>query len=544
MEATYEIDKLRSEKKALECKLAGHSEQVTRPESSYVKSLKTEIRQLHQKRQEEVQALQDKLKWYLGNQKLIDSIQSQLEQKDSEIESLKKQLENEREKIASIPKDPESKPPAGKLSSRRRSALKDSRVKELEKQVEELQDTIASKHPDSLSQLIKSAQPSNDQIKEMRLLRKTIVDLEADASAKDVATIGKIRSLRQEHDKVELGLKQRIADLEKSMKDAKKDSRYRPTTKVREIERQLDDSRRAHKKQVAELKGEIRSLGDELSDLRARGGSVNSRRASRRSLRRSSKPKHFRKRGEIERESTSISTGGLEQIHDAMEQEMVRLRSDLSDAKADVRREREKNASLYDESTRTRQRETDQLDQIRHLQDKLSSTYTQTRSPESSVFELERLKAEHDRSIDRLKDEYEGKLGEMENTLLRQTSERDLSGGSRFDQKLRDLETERSILRDKVVDLEFTLENTRSPPERAEYSRLCTKIDQLEERARRRETELQTVVNESRKDSRFERLNSRRHFEDALHNKSKTISVFREELDALLLDLGEIKRSL
>ena len=92
------------------------------------------MQELHVK---ESQTLQNKLKWYVANQKVISVYESEAEQKDSQIVALKRMLKQGQHGDGD-----------------------GHRVRELERQVEKLERELLSKHPDPVANLVRANKPT------------------------------------------------------------------------------------------------------------------------------------------------------------------------------------------------------------------------------------------------------------------------------------------------------------------------------------------------------------------------------------------------
>jgi hypothetical protein len=94
----------------------------------------------------------------------------------------------------------------------------------LETQVQELQDALAAKHPDSLSALLRAAQPPLAESRAVAKLTARVHALETASVAADEAHTRTLRSLRQRHDEVKQMFDARVAKL------AAKLARYEPSS--------------------------------------------------------------------------------------------------------------------------------------------------------------------------------------------------------------------------------------------------------------------------------------------------------------------------
>lgn len=77
-------------------------------------------------------------------------------------------------------------------------------------QLEEADAALARRHPDSLANLIRAAKPTAEEAEAVKALRAQVGDLEAKATDAEEAATRRLHALRQEMDKMKLGVRQTV----------------------------------------------------------------------------------------------------------------------------------------------------------------------------------------------------------------------------------------------------------------------------------------------------------------------------------------------
>ena len=153
----------------------------------------------------EVDSLEKKLKFYTKNQELLSTQADKAREQGAMISKLKDQLHAQRS-----------------ARGGRRDPRDIQRIKELELQVRELGDTTNRRNPDSLSNLIRAARPSENV--EARLasadsqVRRLQDELDSEREKHELAT----RDMKQKFDKLMLGHQEQIEFIQGQIKDSTK----------------------------------------------------------------------------------------------------------------------------------------------------------------------------------------------------------------------------------------------------------------------------------------------------------------------------------
>ena len=91
------------------------------------------------------------------------------------------------------------------------SISKNHHVRELEMALVDMQDSLRKRNPDSVANLIRAATVSETVQEERRQYQQTISDLKQDLADAKESYDKKLRSLRQEHEKIKLQFETRLA---------------------------------------------------------------------------------------------------------------------------------------------------------------------------------------------------------------------------------------------------------------------------------------------------------------------------------------------
>jgi len=194
--------------------------------------------------QEQNQGLRSKLEWYAENQTLIEASERDRKELRLQIAALLKELRKrgmDKTSVhtlmstASSPSSKHTTPDkanngdsddenladttaiSGSARSSRRAHADVKKIKELEETVIDLQDSLRKRNPDSVSNLVRAAAMSEEALAERKLL-----DADVEAARKELSEARedfemRLRSLRQEHEKVKTQYVNRIETLENAV---------------------------------------------------------------------------------------------------------------------------------------------------------------------------------------------------------------------------------------------------------------------------------------------------------------------------------------
>merc|ERR1719283_777066 len=131
----------------------------------------------------------------------------------------------------------------------------------LKKRVQDLEKMLSSKHPDSIANLLsmmkgsKTEENGSNESIIIQQLRDQIATLQDNLDHKDDETSTRLRALRQQNDRVQLQLKNKVSSLEAQITKSKRDKGFvRPNVRIRELEKQIGDLKAVHNKKINALK--------------------------------------------------------------------------------------------------------------------------------------------------------------------------------------------------------------------------------------------------------------------------------------------------
>ena len=285
-----EIDRLRAAKKELEARQAGVDLAQMQREYADVRQAEARLREAQLAHQRESASLRSKLAWYVENQQLLDEVEEQL----TAAAARAAQLEGCLAAVGVAPPPPPpppgtTMPPGADVATAlvaapaaRVDALTErerERLRSLEEQVTQLQSLLARRaggggggaggargrgsggRRASVGELIAAAGPSPEQEAKHVAMQQQLEQLEAQHDTAEKASQRRMRSLRQQHERVVAAHEAKAAALEAQLKQAKAEGggagggaggRTR-----RELERQVEEVRATLGKRVRELESKL-----------------------------------------------------------------------------------------------------------------------------------------------------------------------------------------------------------------------------------------------------------------------------------------------
>ena len=255
LELKHELDRVRSAKRTAEAHFAGVDIPSLQREGEKLREVERQLARAEDRHKEEVARLQKQIKWYVENQEIIDAADNL--------------VATQKEKIAQLEEELSSRPKGGKGKGKKGTGLgsrsEAARVKELETQVgtlkAELEEVLRKKHPNSLPQLIRAARPPIEENAAHAFLQQRVKSLEETLAEKEDEHAKRFRALRQGFERVKSQHETRLAELEVELAAKKKqlDVERKPHQRIKELERQLDDTRAFHTKKLRELNGKLQA---------------------------------------------------------------------------------------------------------------------------------------------------------------------------------------------------------------------------------------------------------------------------------------------
>lgn len=263
LDLKHELDRLRQSKRVADAKFAGIDVPALQREGERLQEVQQELDQAREKHQEEVAALHKQLAWYVENQEIIDKSDKLVATQREKIEQLEAELERRQGKSKGKGAKSSTKAPSTKVSSGISTRTDTARIKELEGQVgtlkAELEEVLRKKHPNSIPQLIRAARPPMEEHAAHAYMSTKIKTLESTLEQKEEEHAKRLRVLRQGFERVKAQHEQRLSQLEVELdaKTKKLELSEKPHLRVKELERQLDDTRSFYTKKLRELNSKL-----------------------------------------------------------------------------------------------------------------------------------------------------------------------------------------------------------------------------------------------------------------------------------------------
>nr|KAF6504357.1 centrosomal protein 162 [Rousettus aegyptiacus] len=261
-----EIKRLKQDKQALEVDLEKMKKErdQAKDQIAYATGEKLyEIKILEETHKQEISHLQKRLQWYAENQELLDKDATRLKEANEEIEKLKLEVEK-------------LKAESGNPSIQQKIRLKDraadvKKIQDLERQVKEMEGILKRRYPNSLPALILAASAAGDTVDRntVEFMEKRIKKLEADLEGKDEEAKKSLRTMEQQFQKMKIQYEQRLEEQEQllacKLKEAPQNQRDK--SRVKALEKELDDIKEAHQITVRNLEAEIDTLKHQNAEL-------------------------------------------------------------------------------------------------------------------------------------------------------------------------------------------------------------------------------------------------------------------------------------
>ncbi|ELW70114.1 Protein QN1 like protein [Tupaia chinensis] len=262
-----EIKRLKQDKQALEVdleKMKKERDQAKDQVAHATGEKLYEIKILEETHKQEVSRLQKRLQWYAENQELLDKDAVRLKEANEEIEKLKLEIE----KLKA-----ESGNPAIQQKIRLKDRAADAKkIQDLERQVKEMEGILKRRYPNSLPALILAASAAGDTVDKntVEFMEKRIKKLEADLEGKDEEAKKSLRTMEQQFQKVKILYEQRLEEQEQllacKLKEASQ-NQLDNSSRVKALEKELDDIKEAHQITVRNLEAEIEDLKHQNAEL-------------------------------------------------------------------------------------------------------------------------------------------------------------------------------------------------------------------------------------------------------------------------------------
>eukprot|EP00002_Diphylleia_rotans_P019120 TRINITY_DN3700_c0_g1_i13.p1 TRINITY_DN3700_c0_g1~~TRINITY_DN3700_c0_g1_i13.p1 ORF type:complete len:1598 (+),score=318.53 TRINITY_DN3700_c0_g1_i13:44-4837(+) len=194
---------------------------------------------------ERIADLERKIQWYAENQAIVDRSDALLREKDLMIHDLQNKLKAANQG---------GQGPPG-------NAHQAARIKELEKQVSHLDGLLKERQTNSIPAMIRATRATEDEKKATEALRAQTAHLEMENAELRQEMDKRIRSLRQEHDRIRFQYENKIKELETQVSKSKLDAKEKPanatSVRCKELEKQIEDIRTFYTKKVRTLEQKL-----------------------------------------------------------------------------------------------------------------------------------------------------------------------------------------------------------------------------------------------------------------------------------------------
>lgn len=248
-EMRLEIERLREGKKEAEQRAAGIDPAAVAEGDAAVDAMRSKLTAMQETMDDErkkstdtIKDLEDKLRWYVGNQELASRQDERVDDTMHENEQLRAELKAAKRDLA-----------VGTLRQRRGGqgeAAAKRRIRELEGEVSELKEAIKKQFPNSLPAMMIAAKPSPEETEAVVALKATIESLKTSLATKDKQMEKSLDSLRHEHDKLRIHYEGRLATTAAT-------SGTKATNRAKDLEKQVDELRAFYGKKVKDLQKKL-----------------------------------------------------------------------------------------------------------------------------------------------------------------------------------------------------------------------------------------------------------------------------------------------
>lgn len=242
LELRMELDTSKKERREAERRAAANDGTKVEAAELEARALRIQLKRQDEEHHELVRDMGRKIVWYVDNQTFNRAQEDLLKEQQDTIQQLRLKL-MEAESLVS--------------KSGVARTDKDRQIRHLQKQVQDLEAALREKHPNSIAQLIRSCQPPIQHsavFKEMQLKIQQLTDELKDRDTQSTAAIDR---LRVESDKVRSQYQSRLEKLEEEMRVRVLNAQ---TRKVKELEKQLSDSRKYYTDKLKEQEQTISLL--------------------------------------------------------------------------------------------------------------------------------------------------------------------------------------------------------------------------------------------------------------------------------------------
>ena len=550
------IDKLRSDYR----QLITENNYLTNAKVSGSYTEQQVIDQLNRSHKEEIDQLHEKLAWYAENQQIIEDVVRVKVELNSTISLLKKELKkrgvsaNDMKQIlettAAANKDDtnnETTTTSTSKSSSKRNPADIKKIKDLEKTIAELQESLLKRNPNSVASLIQAAKDSDS----VQIERKNNSD-DVAAMKKEVAELKemqekRLRSLRQEHEKVKAQYEKRINDVQAmaplvvtpSLAITQQKSKSGNTSiksltqalvRIKELEDDVEKVRTFYSKRVEEVQRKSESQMRALKRGDTEGADDEEVPIER--------EEEYKRRIKVLEEELHLKAGELSKVT----RENVDNKNEIMQLKGTNLLERIQllppvppsidNDTFARLNSSIKEKSSDDIE--KEIQERLFKLMSEFKANERSAnhnqdksksFIEQQLREEKESLMQKLMDEREAASKERSNLSLR----------------LREEEMRASSLGTEVINLRSQLSRP-STPQMAQFVSMENQILHLDSRLQRREKELMSAIDEGKIAAKMELGRLQAIHMQELREKDEQLVRFQVELESLVSSLKNVQK--
>eukprot|EP01083_Nonionella_stella_P166376 556095_1 len=519
-ELGIEINKLKEDNRSRQFKLDGMDKQSFDHESHVIAEFKKEAFKIQKKSQKQINELKRKLKWYIENQELIENLNQQIKHKNETIQSLKSsQASSPNQKQQTCRSTKKVKPNANEHRT----------IVILKKKVHDLEKLLSSKHPDSIANLmlVMNSNPNdNDEHQNMIItqLREEITNLQEALDGNEDETLSRLRGLRQQNDKIQLALKEKIKHLQQQWTQCKREKGFiRPSVKVKELNQQIVDLKqrlKIVKDKKYKSSSEIQVLNTQLSE-------------------KETTVQHLQMMLETEK-----------RLHNGLKTQIGSLQNQLKNTQ--FAGNQFETIDIDAGGTPTQFNQTDENKQLIYERNSLQKQLNMLRKThEATKITVHQLEREN---TDEKEHMYKEKIRIMEseiNEYKRQsavlTEKVELERG-KGEQAVKAMQTrlewtklEMEKTQQLIVKLQFELNHAKNTPSYVEYETLLRKLEKIEKRGSDRERELEETYTRLLMSNGDVEEQLTTKYENMITNKDQQIRSLQSELSVLMTAFDKIQ---
>ena len=273
-ELKFEIDRVRKAKKEMEAQLGGVDVPKMQSQAEDGKVFEKQIGDLKLAHEREKADLEARLAWYSENQEIVNKNDELLKAQDAKIQSLQHELE----KMASENQELNHQLDlSGANGETKQVKVLKKKIATLETQIKDIQS-----EPNVVRDLIRAAQPSAEESKEVEALHARIATLEKDATQLSEDAERRMRGLRQEMESQRTAYEKRMSTLQTSNKElsnklvAKGPAKDVAPLSSKDQQKQVGEVRTHYQKKIKELQRQLSETLEQLASVKAalerRGG--------------------------------------------------------------------------------------------------------------------------------------------------------------------------------------------------------------------------------------------------------------------------------